>query len=123
MSASSPKTSSRTAELLSDVSLTDLMTEINRRIDCNKKPEKRMIFIGPPGCGKGTQAPLIKRENCVCHLATGDMLRSAIAAGTEMGKSAKSVMDRGELVSDDIVVGIIKEAVDAPECRKGFILG
>lgn len=114
--------SEKAAELLADVNTADLMAEVQRRIDCAKKPEKRIIFIGPPGCGKGTQAPKIKRENCLCHLATGDMLRAAVNAGTEMGKAAKAVMDRGDLVSDDIVVGIIREAIQQPECRKGFIL-
>ena len=74
------------------------------------------------GCGKGTQAPRLKRENCLCHLATGDMLRAAVAAGTDMGKKADAVMKSGGLVSDDIVVGIIGEAIQQPECRKGFIL-
>jgi adenylate kinase len=72
--------------------------------------------------GKGTHAPTLKEENCLCHLATGDMLRAAVAAGTEMGKKAKDVMTSGGLVSDDIVVGIINEAIQRPECKKGFIL-
>ena len=68
------------------------------------------------------QAPAVKRDNCLCHLATGDMLRAAIRAGTPMGKAADTVMKSGKLVSDDIVVGLIREAIQAPECRKGFIL-
>ncbi len=80
------------------------------------------MFIGPPGSGKGTQAPGAARENCLCHLATGDMLRAAVKAGTEMGKKAKSIMDAGQLVGDDVVVGIISEAIRAEECSKGFIL-
>jgi len=107
---------------LTGFSTTDLLKEIQRRVECENKPERRVILIGPPGCGKGTQAPRLKNEACLCHLATGDMLRAAVASGTDMGKQAKAVMDRGELVSDDIVVGIIKEAIQAPECRKGFIL-
>jgi len=107
---------------LVDVSTSDLMAEVQRRIDCAKKPEKRVILIGPPGCGKGTQAPMLKKENCLCHLATGDMLRAAVASGSEMGKKADAVMKSGGLVSDDIVVGIIKEAIAKPECKKGFIL-
>lgn len=72
------------------------------------------------GCiGKGTQAPIIKEEYCLCHLSTGDMLREAVKAGTEMGKKAKAVMDAGKLVSDDIVAGIVAEAIKAPECSKG----
>lgn len=74
------------------------------------------------GCGKGTQSPKLVDEFCVCHLATGDMLRAAVAAGTEMGKEADRVMKAGELVSDDIVVGIIKENLSRPDCAKGFVL-
>jgi len=107
---------------LLDISTQDLMREVQRRIDCAKKPEKRLIFIGPPGCGKGTQAPLVKREQCLCHLATGDMLRAAVQSGSDIGKKAKAVMDAGGLVSDEIVIGIIQDAIKAPECKKGFIL-
>lgn len=112
----------KTLETLSELPVEALLDEVNRRIACTRKPEKRVIFIGPPGCGKGTQAPKIKRENCLCHLATGDMLRAAVSAGTDMGKKAKEVMDRGELVSDEIVIGIIEDAIGKPECQKGFIL-
>ncbi len=80
------------------------------------------MFIGPPGSGKGTQAPQAAYENCLCHLATGDMLRTAVKEGTEMGKKAKSIMDAGQLVGDDVVVGIISEAIQSPDCLKGFIL-
>eukprot|EP00026_Physarum_polycephalum_P016269 Phypoly_transcript_17142.p1 GENE.Phypoly_transcript_17142~~Phypoly_transcript_17142.p1 ORF type:complete len:244 (+),score=45.47 Phypoly_transcript_17142:42-734(+) len=82
----------------------------------------RLVFIGPPGSGKGTQAPLIKKDHCVCHLATGDMLRAAVDAQTEVGKQAKAVMDSGGLVSDDIMVNLIKENLTKPECKDGFIL-
>lgn len=83
---------------------------------------KNIILVGPPGSGKGTQAPIIKEQHCLCHLATGDLLRAAVAAGTEMGKKAKAVMESGGLVSDDIVIGIIKDNIKSPECKKGFIL-
>jgi len=110
------------SDKLIDFSTNDLMAEVQRRIDCAKKPEKRLIFIGPPGCGKGTQAPAVKKEQCLCHLATGDMLRAAVQSGSEIGKKAKAVMESGGLVSDEIVIGIIKDAIRAPECKKGFIL-
>ncbi|EIE21133.1 adenylate kinase [Coccomyxa subellipsoidea C-169] len=107
---------------LDEVSTEELVKEIQRRIDCGTKPEKHVILIGPPGCGKGTQSPKIKKEHCLCHLATGDMLRAAVAAKTPLGLEAKKAMDAGALVSDDIVVGLIGEAVQRPECRVGFIL-
>ncbi|GLC34677.1 Adenylate kinase [Pleodorina starrii] len=107
---------------LSEVATEDLMKEISHRLDCLKKPEKRVILIGPPGCGKGTQSPRIKYEHCLCHLATGDMLRAAVAAKTPLGLEAKKAMESGALVSDDIVVGLIEEATQQPECAKGFIL-
>ncbi|KAK9825927.1 hypothetical protein WJX81_007483 [Elliptochloris bilobata] len=93
-----------------------------RRLDCATKPEKHVILIGPPGCGKGTQSPKLKAEHCLCHLATGDMLRAAVAAKTPLGVEAKKAMDAGALVSDEIVVGLIGEAVQRPDCRVGFIL-
>lgn len=82
----------------------------------------RMILIGPPGSGKGTQALKIKDKYCVCHLSTGDMLRAAVSAGTPLGLKAKSAMDSGGLVSDDLVVDLIKENINTPDCEKGFIL-
>ncbi|KAF2274283.1 adenylate kinase 1 [Westerdykella ornata] len=83
----------------------------------------RMILIGPPGAGKGTQAPKIKEKFCVCHLATGDMLRAQVAKKTPLGREAKKIMDAGGLVSDEIVVNMIKSELDNnTECRNGFIL-
>ncbi|CAM6089711.1 unnamed protein product [Calypogeia fissa] len=105
-----------------DVPNDALMTEVLRRLRCSPKSEKRVILIGPPGCGKGTQAPMIKEDHCLCHLATGDMLRAAVAAQTPLGVVAKKAMDKGELVTDDLVVGIIDEALKRPSCSKGFIL-
>lgn len=81
------------------------------------------LFFFSCSCGKGTQSPKIVDEFCVCHLATGDMLRAAVAAGSEMGKKAKEVMDKGGLVSDDIVIGIISENLqNNKQCGKGFVL-
>jgi adenylate kinase len=99
-----------------------LFDELRRRFDCATKAEKRLILVGPPGSGKGSQAPKLKADLCLCHLATGDLLRAAVAAGTEYGKQAQAVMNSGGLVSDDIVIGIIKENLTRPDCAKGFIL-
>ena len=78
-----------------------------------------LVLFGPPGAGKGTQAKFIQKQRGLPQLSTGDMLRAAIAAGTELGKTCKAIMDRGELVSDDVVVGIIAERYDQPDCAKG----
>ncbi|GJE88000.1 adenylate kinase 1 [Phanerochaete sordida] len=83
----------------------------------------RTILIGPPGAGKGTQAPKIKEQFCVCHLATGDMLRQQVSAKTALGVEAKKIMDAGGLVSDDIMVGMIKDQLENnKECKNGFVL-
>lgn len=85
--------------------------------------DMRMILIGPPGAGKGTQAPKIKERYSCCHLATGDMLRAQVAAKTELGRQAKKIMDEGKLVSDEIMIGMIKKELEEnKECRGGFIL-
>lgn len=85
-------------------------------------PELRMVLMGPPGAGKGSQAPKIEKKYCICHLATGDMLRAAVRQGSALGVEAKKVMDRGGLVGDDIMVGLIRENLATPECSRGFIL-
>jgi adenylate kinase len=81
-----------------------------------------LILIGPPGAGKGTQARMLAEARGLVQLSTGDMLRAAVAAGSEIGKRAKETMEKGELVSDDIVIGIISERIDEPDCATGFIL-
>ena len=77
---------------------------------------------GPPGAGKGTAARMLAGSRGLVQLSTGDRLRAAVAAGTQTGKLAKDVMEKGELVSDDIVIGIISERIDEPDCGHGFIL-
>lgn len=82
----------------------------------------KLILLGPPGAGKGTQAQRIVESRNIVQLSTGDMLRAAVAAGTPVGLQAKGVMDRGDLVSDDIICGIISDRIDEPDCANGFIL-
>jgi len=81
-----------------------------------------LILLGPPGAGKGTQAKMIEEARNLVQLSTGDMLRAAVAAQSDVGRKAKEVMERGELVSDDIVINIISERIDEPDCEDGFIL-
>ena len=82
----------------------------------------KLIFLGPPGAGKGTQAARIEAAYEIPQLSTGDMLRAAVAAGTEIGLQAKDIMARGDLVPDEVVVGIISERIEAADCANGFIL-
>jgi adenylate kinase len=82
----------------------------------------RLILLGPPGAGKGTQAERLVKRLCIPQLSTGDMLRAAVAAKTPVGLRAKGVMDRGELVSDDIVVQIVADRIEEQDAKKGFIL-
>jgi adenylate kinase len=81
-----------------------------------------VVLFGPPAAGKGTQAKRIHEKYGVAHLSTGDMLRAAIAAGTEVGKKAKAIVDSGKLVPDEIVVGIIGDRIDDKDCAHGFVL-
>jgi adenylate kinase len=81
-----------------------------------------LIFMGPPGAGKGTQAARIAPQRRLAHIATGDMLRAAVRDGTELGRAAKEIMARGDLVPDDIIIGMIRERLDAPDTAAGFIL-
>lgn len=82
----------------------------------------RIILLGAPGAGKGTQAQFIKEKYDIPQISTGDMLRAAVKAGTEMGLQAKKKMDAGELVSDDIIIGIVKERVKESDCENGYLL-
>jgi adenylate kinase len=81
-----------------------------------------LVLLGPPGAGKGTQAERIKTRYGLAHLSTGDMLREAVAAGTEVGRQAKAIMDAGRLVPDDVMIRLVAERIVQPDCAKGFIL-
>jgi adenylate kinase len=81
----------------------------------------RLILLGAPGAGKGTQAAFICKQFGIPQISTGDMLRAAIKAGTPLGLAAKQVMDSGALVSDDIIIGLVKERIAQPDCAKGFL--
>jgi len=80
-----------------------------------------LILMGPPGAGKGTQAKILEEKHGFKQLSTGDMLRAAIAAGSEVGLKAKAIMDRGDLVSDDVIIGIVSDLMDRPDVKKGVI--
>ena len=86
------------------------------------KKNIHIILLGPPGCGKGTQSQKLIREFGFVQLSTGDMLRAAISKGTEIGMQAKSIIDKGKLVSDEIVIGIVRERIFSTECECGYML-
>jgi adenylate kinase len=81
-----------------------------------------LVMLGPPGAGKGTQAERLARHRGIPKISTGDMLRAAVAEGTEVGRRAKAIMDRGELVSDDVMIGIVRDRLERADARHGFIL-
>jgi adenylate kinase len=81
----------------------------------------RVILLGPPGAGKGTQAQVIMEEQNIPQISTGDMLRAAVKAGTDLGQKVKSVMDAGELVPDDLIIALVKERIAEPDCNNGFL--
>ena len=81
----------------------------------------RLILLGPPGAGKGTQAAHIRDKFGIPQISTGDMLRAAVKAGTPLGLAAKKVMDAGQLVSDGIIIGLVKERLNAPDCARGYL--
>ena len=81
----------------------------------------RLVLLGPPGAGKGTQGVLLAERYGIPQISTGDMLRAAVKAGAPLGLAAKQVMDRGDLVSDDIIVALVKERIGAPDCVNGFL--
>ena len=82
----------------------------------------KMIFLGPPGAGKGTQAERICELHKMAHISTGDMLRAQIRSGSELGKAAQGYMDRGELVPDEVLIGMVKARVQEPDCQNGYLL-
>src|SRR5436305_13943640 len=81
----------------------------------------KLILLGPPGAGKGTQANFIRQKFAIPQISTGDMLRAAVKAGTPLGVAAKKVMDAGQLVSDDIIIGLVKERLQQPDCANGYL--
>src|SRR5512144_2206744 len=81
----------------------------------------RMILLGPPGAGKGTQATFLTKHFGIPQISTGDMLRAAVKSGTPLGIAAKKVMDTGALVSDEIIIGLVKERLREPDCRNGYL--
>jgi len=90
--------------------------------DNSKSNTPGFVFIGPPGSGKGTQALILKSRYRLCHLSTGDMLRAEVSSGSEIGKKADAIMKSGKLVSDEIMIDMIKQNLFKPDCKNGFIL-
>jgi len=82
----------------------------------------RLLIMGTPGAGKGTQAKLLATQFNACHISTGDMLREAVRSGSPLGREARRAMDEGRLVPDDVVVGLVEERLDSPDCAQGFLL-
>jgi adenylate kinase len=103
---------------------------VHERRTSAKAPERRtsnvmalnLIVLGPPGAGKGTQAERFAQARGIPRISTGDILRDAVTKGSELGRRAKSIMDRGELVSDDVMIGIVRERLDRADARRGFVL-
>lgn len=94
-----------------------------KNINAKKRTlEMRIILLGAPGAGKGTQAQFIMEQYGIPQISTGDMLRAAVKAGTPLGLEAKKVMDAGQLVSDDLIIGLVKERIAQDDCAKGFLL-
>jgi len=108
---------------LGSLSTDQLLSELNRRVECGKRPSRRFILIGPPGSGKGTHAPRLAYEQCgLCHLSTGDILRNVVSSGSELGKKLKLTMDSGGLVDDPTMIDVVKTGINNPNCTKGWIL-
>ncbi len=82
----------------------------------------KLIFLGPPGAGKGTQAEFISDKYGIAHISTGDMLRAEMRKGTELGLAAKSLIERGELVSDEVIIGMVENRIKEDDCKNGFLL-
>jgi adenylate kinase len=106
---------------LSRATLEQLRREITRRESCEKMPKRNLILLGPPGSGKGTQAGFLLNDFCYCQISTGDLLREAVAKKTPAGVKAKEAMDKGALVSDQIVNEILTDAIRSPQCERGII--
>ena len=81
----------------------------------------KIILLGPPGAGKGTQAETLCSNFAIPHISTGNMLREAVEAETDLGKEAKALMDAGILVSDEVIVGLVEERINLPDCKNGFL--
>lgn len=106
---------------LSRASFEQLQAEIVRRQQCETKPKRNIILLGPPGSGKGTQSTHLVQDFCYCQLSTGDLLREHVAKKTPEGVKAKEAMDKGQLVSDEIVNSILVGAIRSPQCARGII--
>eukprot|EP01017_Pseudomicrothorax_dubius_P041745 TRINITY_DN6713_c0_g1_i3.p1 TRINITY_DN6713_c0_g1~~TRINITY_DN6713_c0_g1_i3.p1 ORF type:complete len:246 (+),score=50.29 TRINITY_DN6713_c0_g1_i3:110-847(+) len=100
----------------------EFFAEFERRSRCSQMMNRQMILLGPPGSGKGTQGPKLAEELCLCHVSSGDLLRDETSRGTALGVKAKEIMERGDLVPDDLMIDMIKDQFNKPQCNKGMIL-
>ena len=100
----------------------NLFEEFARRMQCSENPNKKVILVGPPGSGKGTQGKKLADRYCWCNLSTGDMLREAVSRKSELGKKVEKIMNKGDLVSDELMIDLIKGKINEPVCNFGVIL-
>ena len=106
---------------LGKANINDLRKELKRREDCEKMPKKNLILLGAPGSGKGTQSGRLIHDFCYCQLSTGDLLRDAVKNKTAGGVKAKEAMDKGQLVSNEIIYEILEPEIKSPLCERGII--
>lgn len=107
---------------LSKVSNKELFDELYRRYKCSNSPYRQIMFLGPPGSGKGTQGPRLAKEYCLCHLSVGDLLRAEVKSGSKHGLKLQEIISKGTYMPDEDVLELLKMKMATPECRKGALI-